>query len=137
MPRENSGRATPAAALSAPATAKLDDDSFYDMWTYRAQAGESVKITLRSSDFDAYLAVGRMDGDEFESDETDDDGAGGTDAEVKMTVPRKPGFITSGSIRSSAGEKGAYTLLLEEGPVTTPAVSHGHAVDWEAASAAA
>lgn len=103
---------------------KLDDDSFYDLWTYRAQAGESVRITLKSSDFDAYLAVGRMDGDQFESDETDDDGAGGTDAEVKTTFSEAGVYhIRVNSL--SAGEKGAYTLLLEDGPVTTPAVSQG------------
>jgi hypothetical protein len=103
---------------------KLDDNSFYDIWTYRAQAGESVRITLKSSDFDAYLAVGRMDGDQFESDETDDDGAGGTDAEVKTTF-REAGLYHIRVNSLSAGEKGAYTLLLEDGPVTTPAVSQG------------
>jgi plastocyanin len=103
---------------------KLDDDSFYDMWTYRASAGESVKITLRSSDFDAYLAVGKMDGDKFESDETDDDGAGGTDAEVKTTFSEAGVYhIRVNSL--AAGEKGAYTLVVEEGPVSTPPVSQG------------
>ena len=103
---------------------KLDDDSFYDLWTYRARAGESVRITLKSSDFDAYLAVGRMNGDEFASDETDDDGAGGTDAEVKTTFSEDGVYhIRVNSL--SAGEKGAYTLLLEDGPVSRPAVSQG------------
>jgi plastocyanin len=104
---------------------KLDDDSFYDMWTYRATSGESVRITLRSSDFDTYLAVGRMDGNDFESDETDDDGAGGTDSEVKMTF-REAGVYTIRVNSLSAGEKGAYTLMLEDGPVSTPAVSQGN-----------
>ena len=103
---------------------KLDDDSFYDLWTYRAQAGESVRITLKSTDFDAYLAVGRMDGDQFESDETDDDGAGGTDAEVKTTF-REAGVYHIRVNSLSAGEKGAYTLLLEDGPVSTPVASQG------------
>jgi hypothetical protein len=92
---------------------KLDDDSFYDLWTYRAREGESVRVTLKSSDFDAYLAVGRMDGSEFESDETNDDGAGGTDAEIKMTF-REAGVYHIRVNSLSAGEKGAYTLLLEQ-----------------------
>jgi hypothetical protein len=103
---------------------KLDDDSFYDLWTYRAQEGESVRITLKSSAFDAYLAVGRMDGDQFESTETDDDGAGGTDAEIKMTF-REAGVYHIRVNSLAAGEKGAYTLLLEDGPVTAPAISQG------------
>jgi hypothetical protein len=103
---------------------KLDDDSFYDMWTYRATAGESVKITLRSTDFDTYLAVGKLDGESFESDETDDDGAGGTDSEVKMTF-REAGVYHVRVNSLSAGEKGAYTLVLEEGPVSTPVEAQG------------
>jgi plastocyanin len=103
---------------------KLDDDSFYDMWTYRAQAGESVKITLRSSDFDAYLAVGRMDGDTFASDETDDDSGGGTDAEVKTTF-REAGVYHIRVNSLSAGEKGAYTLMVEEAPASQPPTSMG------------
>lgn len=110
-----------ALATSDP---KLDDDSFYDLWTYRAQAGESLRITLRSSDFDAYLAVGRMDGDQFESEKTDDDGAGGTDAEVKLTI-REAGVYHIRVNSLTAGEKGSYTLLLEDGPVTAPAAAQG------------
>lgn len=107
-----------------PGDSKLDDASFFDLWTYRAEAGESIKITLRSSDFDAYLAFGRMEGDEFKSTKTDDDGAGGTDAEIKTTVDEAGVYhIRVNSL--SAGEKGAYTLLLEEGPVSTPAVLQG------------
>jgi hypothetical protein len=115
----DTGRGTLGAGDS-----KLDDDSFYDMWTYRAQAGERVKITLRSSEFDAYLAVGRMDGDQFESDETDDDGAGGTDSEVKTTFGEAGVYhIRVNSL--GAGEMGAYSLTVEEGPVTGPVVAQG------------
>jgi hypothetical protein len=103
---------------------KLDDGSFYDMWTYRAQAGETVKITLRSSDFDAYLAVGRMDGEEFASQETDDDSAGDTDAELKMTLA-SAGLYHIRVNSLSEGEKGAYTLILEEAQGARPAVPQG------------
>jgi hypothetical protein len=108
----------------SPGDPKLDDGSFYDIWTYRAQAGESVRITLRSGDFDAYLAVGRMDGDQFDSEKTDDDGAGGTDAEVKMSF-REAGIYHVRVNSLGAGEKGAYTLVVEEGPASTPAVTQG------------
>ena len=114
---------TGSGALST-SDSKLDDDSFYDMWTYRAQAGENLRITLRSSDFDAYLAVGKMDGDEFESEETDDDGAGGTDAQVKLTIGEAGVYhIRVNSL--GADEKGSYTLLLEDGPASVPATVQG------------
>ncbi|HEU4456372.1 MAG TPA: hypothetical protein VFR81_25115, partial [Longimicrobium sp.] len=63
-----------------------DDDSFYDLWTVRASPGQRLTITLRSSDFDAFLGWGRMDGGEWEEMESDDDGAGGTDARLEVTV---------------------------------------------------
>jgi hypothetical protein len=117
-------KGNPTRGTLGPSDSKLDDESFYDMWTYQAQAGESVKITLRSTDFDAYLAVGRMAGDQFESEESDDDGGGGTDAQVKTTF-RDAGTYHIRVNSLGAGEKGAYTLVLEEGPASTPAVSQG------------
>ena len=38
--------------------AQLDDDSFFDLYEYRGQPGETIVVTLRSSDFDAFLQGG-------------------------------------------------------------------------------
>ncbi|HEX2092004.1 MAG TPA: hypothetical protein VHG28_06355, partial [Longimicrobiaceae bacterium] len=64
----------------------LSDNSYYDEYVYTARAGERLTITLRSSDFDAYLNWGRRNGSTFESVDTDDDGAGGTDSQLQVTV---------------------------------------------------
>lgn len=90
------------------------DDSHYDLYTFRARQGERVTFTLRSSAFDAYLAVGRMEGDEFDDIESDDDGAGGTDARVIITFDEAGDYVVRANSLSQ-GETGAYTLTAEAG----------------------
>jgi len=89
----------------------LDDDSYYECVSLRAEAGQRVEVTLRSSDFDAYLAVvqGR-DCASGESIETDDDGAGGTDSRVELTLGSGPYSIRVNTL--GGGETGSYTLSV-------------------------
>ncbi|HEX2091401.1 MAG TPA: PPC domain-containing protein [Longimicrobiaceae bacterium] len=92
---------------------KADDDSFYDLYSYTGRAGEQIVITLRSGDFDAYLAFApESEGfGEFGRSETDDDGAGGTDACLEITLPADGTYlIRANSLR--AGETGEYTLQV-------------------------
>jgi len=94
----------------------LDDNSHYDVYTFRATAGQRVRVTLRSDDFDAYLAVGRISGGECQDEcETDDDGAGGTDSQVDFT-PSTSGVYQIRANSLSEGETGSYRLSLEAGP---------------------
>jgi hypothetical protein len=115
---------------------KLDDNSFYDLYTFQARAGDGVTATLRSSDFDAFLVLGRMRGEEFEEIQSDDDKGGGTDARVSTTLS-EPGTYTL-RVNSLYGEKtGAYTLQLASGVVADTAGGEdehgGHGEDGPAA----
>ena len=85
----------------------LEDGSYYDCFTLQARAGERISVTLRSNDFDAYLAVveGRNCSPEASS-ETDDDGAGGTDSRVEMTLGSGPYSIRANSLNE--GEVGRF-----------------------------
>jgi hypothetical protein len=90
---------------------KAADESYYDAWAYEGRAGERLRITLRSKDFDAFLDVGQGLGEAFESIETDDDGAGGTDAQLEITLPRAGTYIIRANTLT-ANETGAYTLTV-------------------------
>lgn len=91
----------------------LADDSFYDIWRFRGEAGHTYGVTLRSDDFDAYLAVGSSAGDDCEDCETDDDGAGGTDSRVEFRADASGTYeIRANAL--SADETGGYTLELED-----------------------
>lgn len=90
----------------------LDDGSHYDCFNLQARAGERIAVTLRSNDFDAYLGV--VEGRNCPSggtSETDDDGAGGTDSRLQMTLGSGPYSIRANSL--SDGEVGRYTLTVE------------------------
>jgi hypothetical protein len=91
----------------------LDDDTHFDVWRFRGQAGHVYAVTLRSDDFDAYLAVGLSAGGWCDDCETNDDGGGGTDSRVEFRAPSSGAYeIRANSL--TGGETGAYTLELED-----------------------
>ncbi|HEX2091065.1 MAG TPA: DUF4344 domain-containing metallopeptidase, partial [Longimicrobiaceae bacterium] len=90
----------------------LSDNSHYHLYVYRGRPGEQVLVTLRSSDFDAYLAWGRLSGDEFNQEQSDDDSGGGTNAQLVGTVGSSGTYaIRANTLR--AGEVGSYTLSVQ------------------------
>ncbi|MEQ1856813.1 MAG: DUF4344 domain-containing metallopeptidase [Longimicrobiales bacterium] len=119
----------PAVALGQSVSGRLDasdpmlgDNSHYEVFAYQGRAGEQVLVTMRSGDFDAYLAVGRLVGGSFESTETNDDGGGGTDSQILATLPADGVLaIRANSLR--AGQTGAFTVSVASasaGRTTTP-----------------
>lgn len=91
----------------------LDDDTHYDIWRFRGEAGHVYAATLRSEDFDAYLAVGSSTAGGCEDCESDDDGGGGTDSRVEFHADANGTYeIRANSLMS--GETGAYTVELED-----------------------
>lgn len=89
----------------------MDDGSLFDIYTYQARAGERLTLTMRSSDFDTFLTVGRMNGDEMELIVRDDDSGGGTNSRAEFTVDRDgPVFIAANAL--SEDMTGAYTIEL-------------------------
>lgn len=91
--------------------AMIDDGSYADHYIYQGRAGERVRIRMRSADFDAYLGIGMERGGELDMLESDDDGAGGTDAEIEITLGEsRPYVIRANSLR--AGETGSYEISV-------------------------
>lgn len=82
------------------------------MYVYHGRAGERITVTLRSSDFDAYLGVGRPAGESEAFLMQDDDSGGGTDARLTLQLPEDgPYGILVNTL--SAGEQGRYTLHVQ------------------------
>jgi hypothetical protein len=90
----------------------LPDGSHFRIYRFRGTPGQPITVTLRSDDFDAFLAGGRMDGGEFQAEDHDDDGAGGTDARLDAMVgPDGTYHVRANTLMG--GETGAYTLRVE------------------------
>jgi len=112
------GRTSSGTLSSSDAT--LDDGSYYQDWSFTGQSGENVTITLRSSDFDAYLML--IGGGEIIG--SDDDSGGGTDSSVSITLP-STGTYTVRANTYAQGEAGGFTMTLESGGMATPFAGFG------------
>ena len=112
-----------ALAASDPTA---EDGSYYDLFSYTGRRGERLSVNLTSSAFDAFVSLGQMQGGEFKALQSDDDGAGGTDARLEVTLPSDGTFVIRANSLSE-GETGAYTLALARGaaPRPNPAVQTG------------
>jgi hypothetical protein len=102
---------------------QLTDDSYFDVYEYRGQPGETIVVTMRSSDFDTYLQGGPPSGSDLDGEETDDDGAGGTDSRMSATVGSSGVYrIRANSL--GANESGNYTLSLQSQNATSSGASN-------------
>lgn len=92
---------------------RLDDNSFYDLYSFFGVGGQQIAISLSSSAFDTYLFLYNANLEEIEAD---DDGGGGTNSRIPagmgfLTLPSSGTyFILANSFM--AGETGEYTLRL-------------------------
>jgi hypothetical protein len=87
--------------------------SYSDTWTYHGREGETIVVTLRSEDFDAYLTLGEFDGGECTDMDADDNGGDGTDSRITVELPNDGAFHIHVSAVGQ-GQTGAYTLQVEQ-----------------------
>ena len=99
---------------------QADDGKRYHAYAFTGAKGQRVQAVLRSGDFDAYLEIGRAEGD-FEALASDDDGlAEGTDSRLTFTLPDDGEYIVR-AMPLSAEEKGLYSFeLSDRGPEPKP-----------------
>lgn len=89
-----------------------DRGSLYDLWTFRGTAGETVRITMKSDEFDTYLYFGRMVDGEWVVIDTNDDGEENTDSELTVTLPDTGEYQIHASAFVERGS-GPYRLRVE------------------------
>ncbi|HST61270.1 MAG TPA: hypothetical protein VLK84_21380, partial [Longimicrobium sp.] len=122
----------PVQGRLAAGDPKLSDESFYDLFTYQGTPGEQIEVTLASSDFDAYLGGGEDEASAVNGVDHDDDGAGGTNSQLRVTVGANGRYvIRANSLRANV--TGAYTVAVRStggggGPVAGNAIRRGQAV---------
>ncbi|WP_412061090.1 DUF4344 domain-containing metallopeptidase [Rubrivirga sp. IMCC45206] len=110
--RVTSGRLEPGDTV-------LDDDSFADLYVFEGTPGDAVTVTMRSTDLDAYLSIGTIEGSELAVVGRDNDSGGGRDARVRFTVGAS-GLYAVQANSLSGGETGAYTVLVERAEAPPP-----------------
>lgn len=85
----------------------------YDLLTFTARAGQRFVIDMMSDDFDAYLAVGDLSGGTVNVIHTDDDGGDGTNARLRVTIPRDGTWAIQARAFDGAAS-GRYTIRLTQ-----------------------
>lgn len=93
--------------------AELDDGRWYDAYSYTGRAGEDLRVSMASGDFDAYLIIGRMVDGEFEELETNDDAEGeeGTDSVLEIELPDDGRYVIYATSFMEGGE-GEYEIRI-------------------------
>ncbi|MFL5385487.1 MAG: S1C family serine protease [Longimicrobiaceae bacterium] len=90
---------------------RSDDDTYADGFAYRARAGETITVTMRSTSLDSWIEVYQPDGSFREHD---DDGGGGNNAELTVTFPTAGRYvIAANAVRPRS--TGSYTLTIRSG----------------------
>lgn len=100
---------TVQGTLSAATDHELEDGRLVQHFTITGRPGERYTVTMRSSEFDAYLQWGSMGADGFTADSEDDDGAGDTDAKLDVTIPASGTWVVRAS-SLERGKTGAFRL---------------------------
>jgi hypothetical protein len=94
-----------------------EDDSHYDSYSVRVRAGETIVVEMRSDEFDTFLVVGRMEGNDFEVLDSDDDGVpedGSTNSRLEITA-EEAGTLIIRANSLAPGATGGYTLRVDAG----------------------
>ena len=98
------GKALSSTLSSSDKT--LPDGSYYKTYQFQGQAGQSVVIEMHSKVIDSYLVLFDASGRKVAED---DDGAGGKDARIAITLP-STGIYTLYANSYEVGESGSYTI---------------------------
>jgi hypothetical protein len=93
---------------------QMDDDSHFDLWKFTGRRGDKIVVTMKSTVFDTYAALGRLEDGEFSQIASDDDGAGGTDSKIEYTLESDGEYVVRANSLLSKG-LGAYTLNIARG----------------------
>ena len=92
---------------------RMRDGTPYELWTYVGRAGETIRITLRSNDFDAFVSIGTVANGVFTAIESADDGAGGTHSRLDITLPFAGEYVIRANSLSPRRPTGDYILRID------------------------
>jgi hypothetical protein len=89
------------------------DQKYFQQWSYRAAAGDMLRIRMRSDEFDTMLVLGQLDGGVFrELARNDDAGDDGSNSLIEYRVPAA-GELLIRATSYDGGATGRYTLRVD------------------------
>lgn len=91
---------------------ELDEGGYFHEYVIDAAAGDDLRLTLRSGEFDSFLRWGTKSGDAFTEISSDDDGGGELDSQLTVRVSTAGRYVIRVSSLGS-GSVGPYSLSVE------------------------
>lgn len=88
------------------------DASFYDDYRFQAEAGDRLRLTMVSNEFDAYLFLGEGLAEDFVMIASDDDSLSDTNALIEHTFDHA-GWYTLRANSYAPNSTGAYVVTIE------------------------
>ena len=110
-------RTQPAKVVSGVLDAKnkrLPDGRYYDEYTYQKVAGEQVRISMRSTEFDSFLMAGTMSERGFRMLLSNDDEKPDSLNALLVLPATMSGEIVIRATSAAAGERGAYAIEVQQ-----------------------
>lgn len=90
-----------------------DDGSFYDAYKISVKAGDKLRLTMVSNEFDAFIDIGQEDeSGMFTSVVSDDDSLSDTHAKIDWSVEEEGEYVIRARSFAS-GQEGSYALTVE------------------------
>jgi hypothetical protein len=90
----------------------LNDGSFYDVYPFEGEAGQTITIQLESSDFDTYLLLTDADGQALI--ENDDVSSGNFNSALTYTLPSSGTYNAIANSYDATG-RGSYQITVTVG----------------------
>lgn len=100
----------PTSGYLGEGSSRAADGTPYEIWAYGASAGETIRASMISSDFDAVLSLGEMGNAGYEELAFNDDAADSNPV-IDWTAPAAGTYLLVARPYSSVGA-GAYTIQV-------------------------
>ena len=125
---QNAASGLNAAGTLAAGDKTLNSGEYVDNYVFFGNAGQSVTIDMRSSEFDPYLILFRPDKSQEDNDDYNGDHA---HSRIVTTLPAAGMYRVSATSYTS-GETGAYTLNMSVGDgAQAPDAGAGEVIPFE------
>ena len=104
-----------------------EDNSLYDTYTFEAEAGQAVIITLESTEFDTYLLLRNGQGESI--NQNDDISRDNRNSQIAVVIPETGTYQVLASAYDET-QKGAYRLTVNQTHPDNPAIRRSEAEEF-------
>jgi len=104
--------------LGCDSAVDTTDNVAYDLWSFHAEAGQVLQISMNSEELDPLISLGQMRGDQFVQLATDDDSGDGLNSLLRF-IPEATGDYYIRARTYQPEQYGGYQLMIQSTALTS------------------